>query len=233
MPVHTSVKHIFFDLDKTLWDFETNSRSALEELYHHHQLASHGVHDFDLFFQEYSVINDQCWDLYRKNLINKEYLRHQRFFLTLKKFGIENRPLAKAIGKDYVALSPTKTALVSGAKELLEHLKGRYSLHIITNGFEEVQHLKLRNTRIDHYFHEVITSERAGRRKPDPAIFQFAMKKTGAIPENSLMIGDDLEIDIHGARTNGWKTIWYNPQQKQDPEGGFAVQQLQQLISIL
>ncbi len=232
MPLQSLVKHIFFDLDKTLWDFESNSRSALEELYHHHQLASLGVHDFDLFFQTYSVINDQCWDLYRKNLINKEYLRHHRFFLTLKNFGIENRPLAKAIGKDYVTLSPTKTALVSGAKELLEHLKGRYWLHIITNGFEEVQRLKLKNTGINYYFQEVITSERAGRRKPDPAIFQFAMIKTGAVPENSLMIGDDLEIDIKGARSNGWKTIWYNPHRKFDPDGGIEIQHLTELISV-
>ncbi|MCX7744340.1 MAG: YjjG family noncanonical pyrimidine nucleotidase [Flavobacteriales bacterium] len=233
MPLLQVIKHIFFDLDKTLWDFETNSRNALEELYYHHQLPQYGVNDFNLFFKLYTQINDQCWDLYRKNIINKEYLRHQRFFLTLKKFGIENRQLAKAIGKDYVALSPTKTALVSGAKELLEHLKGRYHLHIITNGFEEIQYLKLKNTGIDHYFKEVITSERAGRRKPDPAIFQFAMKKTGAIPENSLMIGDDLEIDIQGARSNGWQTIWYNPHQKADPEGGMSVQQLQQLISMI
>lgn len=233
MLLQQSVKHIFFDLDKTLWDFESNSRSALAELFEHHQLSARGIHDFDSFFQVYSQINDQCWELYRKNLINKEYLRHQRFFLTLKKFGVESRPLAKAIGKDYVAISPTKTALVSGAKEVLDHLHGRYPMHIITNGFEEVQHLKLKNTGIDHYFQQVITSERAGRRKPDPAIFQFAMKKTGATPENSLMIGDDLEIDILGARSNRWQTIWYNPHQKQNPKGGLAVKQLQQLITMI
>lgn len=233
MLLQQSVKHIFFDLDKTLWDFETNSRSALAELYEHYQLPARGIHDFDSFFQIYSQINDQCWELYRKNLINKEYLRHQRFFLTLKRFGVENRLLAKAIGKDYVAISPTKTALVSGAKEILEHLHNRYSLHIITNGFEEVQHLKLKNTGIDRYFQQVITSELAGRRKPDPAIFQFAMKKTGAAPHNSLMIGDDLEIDIQGARNNGWQTIWFNPHQKHDPKGGLSVQQLQQLITMI
>lgn len=228
-----SIKHIFFDLDKTLWDFESNSRSALAELYEKYQLAVRGIHDFELFFQVYSQVNDQCWEMYRKNLINKEYLRHQRFFLTLKKFGVESRSLAKAIGKDYVEISPTKTALVSGAKEILEHLHKRYSLHIITNGFEEVQHQKLKNTGIDHYFQEVITSERAGRRKPDPAIFQFAMKKTGASPNESLMIGDDLEIDILGARNNGWQTIWFNPHQKHDPNGGLAIQHLHQLISMI
>lgn len=228
-----AVKHIFFDLDKTLWDYETNSRSALVELYEHYQLGARGVHDFDLFFTVYSQVNDHCWELYRKNLINKEFLRHQRFFLTLKKFGIENRQLAKAIGKDYVMLSPTKTALVSGAKEVLEHLHNRYSLHIITNGFEEVQHLKLKNTCIDHYFQQVITSERAGRRKPDPAIFQYAMKMTGALPHHSLMIGDDLDIDIRGARNNGWQTIWFNPHQKDNPDGGLEVQHLQQLITLI
>ncbi|MBE2246408.1 MAG: noncanonical pyrimidine nucleotidase, YjjG family [Candidatus Competibacteraceae bacterium] len=210
-----NVKHVFFDLDKTLWDFETNSRAALLEIFELNKINQKGIDDFDSFYQTYAIINEQCWDLYRRNLMHKEYLRHQRFYLTLKQFNIDDRRLAKVIGAEYVVLSPSKTALMDGAVDVLEHLSKRFPLHIITNGFEEVQYQKMRNTGIDKYFKHVITSEKAGRRKPDPAIFRFALQRAGTQAQQSVMIGDDLDIDIKGAAVNGMRAIWYNPTSKQ------------------
>lgn len=207
------VQHIFFDLDKTLWDFETNSREALKDIFIDEDLKEKGIDDFNQFYQIYAKINEQCWDLYRQNLMNKAYLRYQRFYLTLKYFNIDNRRLAKIIGEAYVEISPKKTALIPGTKALLDYLSERHLLHIITNGFEEVQYQKLHNTGIKTYFQHIITSEKAGRRKPDPKIFRFALQQAGVKADQTVMIGDDYEIDIQGALKSGIKAIWYNPSQ--------------------
>jgi putative hydrolase of the HAD superfamily len=218
LPKLDNIKHVFFDLDKTLWDFDENSRQALIELYELNTLKQFGVHDFEKFYSHYSVINDDCWEQYRNNQMTKSYLRHQRFYLTLLRFGIDSRSLAKKIGVEYVEISPTKNKLIEGTTEILNYLSDKYALYIITNGFQEVQHLKLKNTGIDHFFKDVITSERVGRRKPDPQIFDFAIRKSGGTVEESVMIGDDFYIDVKGAADVGIKSIWFNPHQKKVEE---------------
>ena len=208
-----SVHHIFFDLDHTLWDFETNSKNAITELFTEFNLDSFGF-SIDEYFPIYLRCNDYCWEKYRNNEMNKDLLRHQRFYLSLKDFGVVDRQLAKKIGKRYVDMSPTKTALMPGTIEILDYLAPKYPLHIITNGFEEVQFLKMRNTGIEKYFTKVITSEKVGQRKPEPKIFKYALKKTNCQAENALMIGDNLEVDIKGAHKVGLQVIWYNHHQE-------------------
>lgn len=203
-------EHIFFDLDRTLWDFDSNSREALLEMIASHGLRERGVEDADAFISNYQKINEHYWALYRRQEISKELLRTIRFADTLRLFAVEDEKLAASLADDYIAISPRKTQLLPGAIELLDHLAAHYRLHIITNGFEEVQHIKLRHSGLQPYFKEVITSERAGAKKPGPAIFQLACSLSGARIETSLMVGDDLETDIRGARGVGMDQAYLN-----------------------
>jgi putative hydrolase of the HAD superfamily len=183
-----------------------------------HQLNEKGMPQLAVFFKHFNIYNDYCWERYRQNKMKKDYLRHQRFYMNMKHFGIRDRKLAKTLGQDYITISPYKTALVEGAREVLEYLHGKYELHIITNGFEEVQHVKLREAGIGHYFRNVITSERVGRRKPDPKIFEFALRTAKAYAAESLMIGDDYEVDIQGAENAGIRGIWFSADKDSRPE---------------
>jgi len=204
-------KHIFFDLDNTLWDFEKNAREAFMDIYGKFDLKTAGIHDLDQFANSYIRHNEELWALYREGKIEKEYLRWRRFEVTLNDFGIDSPELALAIGNEYVTISPQKTNLFPNTIAALDYLKRRYTMHIITNGFEEVQFSKLRNSNLRLYFADVITSEAAGSKKPDPRIFAFALQKTGALAGESLMIGDDIETDIQGAAKAGMDTVFFNP----------------------
>jgi len=204
-------RHIFFDLDRTLWDFERNAFEAYSEIYEKYDLRLRGVANLDHFVKCYLRHNDELWALYRDGKIEKEYLRWRRFEVTLNDFGIDDQGLAQDIGNDYVTLSPQKKHLLPNALETLDYLRGKYRMHIITNGFEEVQFLKLANSNLHHYFQHVITSEAAGAKKPDPAIFRFALSRVGAVSAECLMIGDDIETDILGASAVGMDAIFFNP----------------------
>ncbi len=192
-------QHIFFDLDKTLWDFETNSIETFREIFIKHKLADRGVHSFDEFLNIYNRHNHILWEFYRQGEIVKEVLNIRRFSQTLHEFGITDNLLSSNIAEDYVNLSPTKTNLFPHTIAILEYLSKKYTLHIITNGFEEVQYRKLNFSGLKMYFTEIITSEDAGSKKPERHIFDYALKRSGALPEVSLMIGDDEEVDILGA----------------------------------
>lgn len=200
-------KHLFFDLDRTLWDFETNATETFTEIHTKYTLAQKGITTLDDFMDVYERINLKLWDDYRKGQIKKEVLNVQRFALTLDNFGIDDELLSQNIAKDYIELSPTKKNLFPYTISILEYLFTRYKLHIITNGFEEVQHKKLNNSNLSKYFTHVITSEDAGYKKPDINIFKYAFDITGASPEESLMIGDDIEVDIEGAKLAGMDQV--------------------------
>ncbi|MCG3166496.1 MAG: Pyrimidine 5'-nucleotidase YjjG [Bacteroidia bacterium] len=204
-------RHIFFDLDRTLWDFDRNSRETLEEIFVHQKLTEEGIPSFEIFYKIYHEINAHYWENYRLGNLDKETLRYIRFYDTLTRFGIDNKGLAIRIGNDYVDHSPRKTSLLPGTLEILEYLQGKYTLHIITNGFEEVQHIKMHSSGIAHYFEHIITSERAGHKKPTPEIFRYALKLAGAKRNESIMIGDHLEIDCVGARQTGIDAVYFNP----------------------
>lgn len=204
-------KHIFFDLDSTLWDFEKNAREAFTDIYKKFELEKKGVDSLDDFVNRYLRHNEELWALYREGKIEKEYLRWRRFEVTLSDFGIDDPALAQKIGNEYVTISPQKINLLPNTIPVLDYLKDHYNLHIITNGFEEVQFTKLENSKLRHYFSQVITSEAAGCKKPDKCIFSFALKNAGALAAESLMIGDDIETDIIGAAKVGMDTVYFNP----------------------
>ena len=224
------IKHLFFDLDRTLWDFETNSHSELINLYHTHKLHQLGISLSEEFVKVYKKINEKCWENYRLDKISKENLRFERFNLTLAYFGIDNLDLSKKIGQDYVLNSPYRTVLIPHTIELLEYLKPNYIIHIITNGFQEVQHIKMNQSGLAKYFKTVVTSEMAGAKKPDSLIFNHALSISGAELENSVMIGDDLNTDIKGAINIGMKSIYFNPNKVNNNSG--ASKEVKSLLEI-
>jgi len=203
--------HIFFDLDHTLWDFEANARTTLSALYSDLDLAARGIHDFELFYRNYLVHNDKLWDRYRKGYIKQEELRVKRMWLALLDFKIADDALAKRMNERFLDLLPTRTILFPHAIEILQYLRDKqYQLHLITNGFETVQHSKLKHSGLDVFFREVITSEGSNSLKPNKEIFEFAFNKTNARPETSIMIGDTIEVDIQGAMNVGMDQVYVN-----------------------
>ena len=203
-------RHLFFDLDGTLWDFDSNAEAAQREMFNYFNLNEY-CEDFESFFNTFKQHNDILWADYQRGIIKKEKLKWWRFYLTLKELGKTDEELAKKLDVFYLSLAPTKTKLIEGAKEVLDYLKKDYHLHIVTNGFNEVQYLKLNNSKLDSFFEAVITSEDAGALKPDSYIFEFALKKSNALRAESLMIGDVLEIDILGAKNAGIDQVYLNP----------------------
>jgi len=204
-------RHLFFDLDHTLWDFETNSRETLLELYQTNQLKERGVSDFNVFFKHYSYHNNRLWDRYSKGFIRQEELRFKRMWLSLLEFKIADDALTNKLSAGFIEILPTKKGLFPYTIELLTYLKTKnYRLHLITNGFEKIQYHKLNNSNMNQYFDKVITSEYAGSLKPKKEIFDFALLKAGAIMEESIMIGDNIEADIKGAMNAGWDTVFVN-----------------------
>ena len=204
-------KHIFFDLDHTLWDFDANSRDTLAHLHQELNLGERGIHDFDLFHKTYLAHNLVLWDRYRKGQIKQADLRLKRMWLTLVDFKIADEELAKEMGDIFLQLLPTRTLLFPDTKEVLQYLRDKgYELHLITNGFEHTQHCKLANSGIDHFFTHVITSEGSNSLKPEKEIFDYALRLTGATPGESLMIGDALDIDIAGAMNAGIDQVHTN-----------------------
>ena len=207
-------KHLFFDLDHTLWDFDTNSSNTLRKLFDEYNLTARGIPDFESFLATYVIHNDRMWERFRKGFIKREELRWKRIWLTLLDFKIGDTALAYEMSAHYLEILPMQILLNPYAKELLEHCKSRYQIHMITHGFETTQWLKLQHSGIASYFGQVITSEKCDRPKPHKEIFEYAMQATGACAESSIMIGDALDIDILGAANAGWDTAYYNPAQK-------------------
>ncbi len=201
-------KHLFFDLDNTIWDFEMNSFHALHEVY-----LEYGLPDelYARFFEIYTRHNDRLWDLYRKNEIVKQVLAAQRFNLTFAETGITGID-GMAFNNRYLELMPGQKRLCEGAHEVLEQLSKRYELHIITNGFIEVQYKKLENSQLRHYFNKVFISEEIQSPKPSLQIFRHALKSSNAKKRESLMIGDSWEVDIVGAMEAGIDQVHYAPQ---------------------
>lgn len=203
----TAKKAIFFDLDHTLWDFEKNSALAFEVI-----LPKHNINiDITDFLEHYIPANVNYWKLYRDGLITQQQLRYGRFkdvFVTLN-YEISDEAI-EALSAEYIRLLPVNNQLFDGAIELLEYLKPKYSLHIITNGFHEVQALKMKSANIDHYFETVTNSENAGYKKPHPAIFEYALTAANAQKCDSIMIGDCIEADVQGALDCGLDAIYFN-----------------------
>lgn len=234
MKQESKFKHVFFDLDRTLWDFEINSKETLSDIFLAFKLKEKGVPSLEDFINNYQIHNEALWKLYRKDNIKKEELRSKRFNLTLKAFNIYNEKLAFDIGEQYVRDSPVKTKLFPFTIEVLEYLYKSYDLHIITNGFQEVQYVKLSNSNILKYFRNIVTSEEVGKKKPSLAIFNYALRIANANINNSVMIGDDLDADIIGAKSLGLDQIYFNPKKySHNQQVTYEIACLSELMSIL
>src|SRR5271154_6883060 len=180
---------VFFDLDHTLWDYETNSAEALLELYQRYDLAKRGAHSFQNFLKTFITINTELWDLYDRGQIHRDVLRYDRFHRILSEGGIDDYPMSLSFSNDYLTESPRKRNLMPGSIEILEYLSARYPMYIITNGFDEIQSTKLASSGIEKYFKKIITSERAGHKKPAREIFDFALSENSHRAEEAIMVG--------------------------------------------
>ena len=205
-----SIKHIFFDLDHTLWDFDKNSELAFERILKNY-FPNIKVADFTKI---YAPINQLCWKLYQKDQITHQELRYKRLKDT---FDILEQEITDeqidTISEEYIEFLPDFNHLFDDAIEVLDFLSKKYQLHIITNGFADVQHKKLKNSNISHYFKTITNSELAGAKKPNPIIFKHALKVANAKKSESIMIGDCLDADVNGALDFGMEAIFFNPNQ--------------------
>ena len=202
-----SVTDIFFDLDHTLWDFEKNSGLAFNEIF----IELNFPFSLDVFLKFYNPINHAQWKLYRENKITQEDLRFNRLNMTFEKLNYSaSIGLIDKISEQYITYLSTFPHLFEGAIELLEVLKNRFRLHIITNGFDKVQQFKIENSGIESFFEFVFTAEKVGFKKPHPEIFIQSLKTVNTTAEASIMIGDSFEADILGALNQGMQAIHFN-----------------------
>lgn len=211
-----SYKFLFFDLDHTLWDYTTNSEETLKELYQKYQLQQAGSFCADTFCKTFDVVNRGLWEQNETGKLGREELRRQRFVQVLQELGVTAacEDIATGLDQDYMALCPAKPGLLPYAIEVLEHLYKRYPLYVLTNGFRDVQDIKLQASQIQHYFQGVYTAEDAGVPKPNVQFFTHALRQVGARPEECLMVGDNLKADIIGAASAGIDSIYYNPNRR-------------------
>jgi YjjG family noncanonical pyrimidine nucleotidase len=201
------IKHIFFDLDHTLWDFDKNSEVAFDKIFK----LNHPNIKIDRFIEKYVPINQACWKLFQNDEITHHELRYNRLKHTFDAINFEiSDAEIDIIANDYLEFLPESNLLFDGAIEILEYLVTKYELHIITNGFAEVQAKKINNSNIDHYFKSITNSEMAGVKKPNPKIFEHALEIAKAKKSESIMIGDSLDADVRGAINFGIDAIYFN-----------------------
>ena len=233
-PFRLKYRQLFFDLDHTLWDFERNSRETIAEAVNHFELQKRKPFELKRLYFIYEKVNDHHWHLYRQGKMTKEELRVSRFRKTLHELGIKDETLSLEVSDYYISNSPYKQNLFPGAIELLEELQEDYRLHLITNGFREVQHIKLDKAGIRKYFRNVIISEEVGYKKPQPEIFHYALELSAAMPSEALMIGDNIETDIKGAAGVGIDQVLFNPKaRRHNFKPSYQIQELAELREIL
>lgn len=221
-------KAVFFDLDHTLWDFEKNSALTFETI-----LQKHGVGvNIPEFVKLYIPINLKYWKMFRDGHIGQQELRYKRLKETFDIVGYDiDDELINSLWEDYIELLPTFNHLHDGAVEILEYLRPKYSLHIITNGVQEVG--KLKNSEIHHYFETVTNSENAGYKKPDARIFEYALKAANIEKPHGVMVGDCIEADVQGALNCGLDAIYFNENKLAVKEGISQINHLLELKNFL
>ncbi|MFV8322734.1 YjjG family noncanonical pyrimidine nucleotidase [Flavobacterium sp. LB3P21] len=204
---HTIITDVFFDLDHTLWDFDKNSELTFETIFN----KNHPAIETKVFIEKYVPINQECWKLFQYDKITHEELRYNRlkYSFDALDYTISDEEI-DTIANDYIRFLPENNHLFDGTIEVLEYLNQKYNLHIITNGFADVQFKKISNSNIGSYFQTVTNSEMAGVKKPNPIIFDYALDLARAKKENSIMIGDSLDADVQGALDAGLDAIFFN-----------------------
>ncbi|WP_028295337.1 YjjG family noncanonical pyrimidine nucleotidase [Olivibacter sitiensis] len=223
-------KHLFFDLDHTIWDFDRNAAETLSELFVDYQFERLGIASSDLFIETYNRNNQRVWAMYHNGLIDKTELRRARFADTFTELGIDPASFPQAFEEDYLRICPHKTHLFPGAYETLAYLQERYTLHLISNGFKEAVETKLAKSNLKPYFHQVIISEVVGVHKPNPKIYDHSLAGAKGSKTDSIMIGDSLEADVRGAMNFGMDAIFFNPNALEKPADiPYSIQQLKEL----
>ena len=228
-------RHLFFDLDHTLWDFERSSGECLTEVYHTFDMAGLGIGSLENFIATYLRINYQLWRELERGEIPHGHIREQRFRRVLQEFGVHADIDSKPMEEAYIEMLPTKSYLIEGSLEVLNHAREKgYQLHILTNGFDLVQSRKMQSAGIFDYFVHIVTNEKARARKPDRRIFEYALQCAGADCGDCLMIGDNWEADILGAKGAGMDTVYYNPAGNVfDESATYDIRHLRELMEIL
>lgn len=226
-------KHIFFDLDHTLWDFETNSKLALQKIFSDESVGERGI-GFEEFYKTYLPINDRHWAAYHNQRIDKQKVRFGRFYETLSQFGIRDAELTERIAQAYIEISPRMTNLFPDALEVLQYLQEKYSLHLITNGFAEVQWIKIEHSGLKPLFEHIIISEEVGTQKPQKEIFDIAMERASTHAADCIMIGDNFNTDILGAKNAGMDQVYFNPKRARKKESVtheiFSLNELREIL---
>lgn len=203
-------------------------------MFQEYGLEEKGISSFEKFHEKYVRINDQYWARYHHGMVSKEKLRHGRFFDTLKDFGIKDAALAETLAAHYIDISPKMTALFPDAIEILKYLQQKYALHLITNGFAEVQWIKIEHSGLKPFFEHIIISEEVGTQKPDKEIFELAVKRADTTAYESLMIGDNYNTDIVGARNAGIDQVFFNPKKQRARQTvTYEIVRLEELKNIL
>lgn len=208
---------IFFDLDHTLWDFDRNSRDTLVDLLREYEPRIGQPVDFDTFFPHFRYIHKKLWQLFQQEQIAAQDIRARRFRFAFGEMGIDHEAWVDEFGLAYIEQCPLRPHLIDGARELLDHLRKKHPLHLITNGFAAAQTRKVQHSGLNGYFASMTTSESVGVKKPRPEIFEYALQQAGCLPEDAIYIGDDYEVDIIGASMVGMNTIWFNPERLVNP----------------
>ncbi|WP_424495112.1 YjjG family noncanonical pyrimidine nucleotidase [Salinimicrobium sp. GXAS 041] len=225
-----NIEHIFFDLDHTLWDFDKNSGLAFNSIFQKNKIKV----EIDRFMEVYAPINENYWKLYRQDKVSQQDLRYGRLRESFDSLEIDlTKEQIDILAIDYIDHLPQNNILLEGAVELLEYLAPRYKLHIITNGFREVQYKKLENSQIMPFFDTVTTSEDAGVKKPHRLIFEKALESAGAMVTSSLMIGDNFEADVVGAQKVGMRAILYNYYKKEFSPECLQVLKMKEIAAFL
>lgn len=221
-----NIQHIFFDLDHTLWDFDKNSGLAFTSIFEKNKIEL----ELEIFLKAYSPINMNYWKLYRENKVSKADLRYGRLKDAFDELNINiTDEQIHQLSIDYIDHLPNHNHLLEGTIDLLEYLYPKYKLHIITNGFREVQHQKMESSGISKYFSTITTSEEVGVKKPHPQIFEAALQKAVAKIEGSIMIGDNFEADILGAQGFGMPAILYNYYKQEFSSDFYQVLEMKEL----
>lgn len=224
--MNTTITDVFFDLDHTLWDFDKNSEMTFDRIFKS-RFPEIKVQDF---IEKYAPINQECWKLYQHDKITHQELRYNRLKFSFDALNVEiSGEDIDQISEDYIEFLTDNNHLFDGAIEVLEYLKPKYKLHIITNGFAKVQDKKINNAALADYFSTITNSELAGVKKPNSIIFDYAIKVSNASKETSVMIGDCLDADINGALNAGLDAIFFNEKKIEAPDN---IKQINHLLEL-
>lgn len=227
-------KHIFFDLDHTLWDYDKNVQESLKEIYSHFDLNAFGIQNEKRFLDAFYDVNFKLWAMYDIGEIDKQRLREVRFKWIFEKAGANGSSVPMELEEDFMQRTSSKPHLMPYSLEILDYLKPHYGLHIITNGFNESQALKMRSSGLSPYFDLIVTSETTGHKKPDPRIFQYAMEQLEIGPRECVMIGDNPGSDILGAIRSEIDNVFFDPLEKGIAyQPTFTIRHLSELESLL